>query len=115
MYLPRQRAARESAIGAGGCADTRKPTGRPYGAILAAGFEGERGAQPRMVHPRGCVELAKPFNEAGAARGKHPANPAGTLICEGTPQNERFAGCKNHLFKSMVRYCHLVLHFSLFP
>ena len=94
---------------------TPKPTVRPYGAILAAGFGGE------ARNPGWCIRASyedprcQPFNEAGAARGKHPANPAGTLICEGTPQNERFAGCKNHLFKSMVRYCHLVLHFSLFP
>ena len=98
----------------GGCADTPKPTARPYGAILAAGFGGE------ARNPGWCIRDYEDsrfsvFSEAGAARGKHPANPAGTLICEGTPQNERFAGCKNHLFKSMVRYCHLVLHFSLFP
>ena len=89
---------------------------RPYGAILAAGFEGRGARNPGwMVRIRDYEDSpSQPFNEAGAARG-YPANPAGTLICEGTPQNERFAGCKNHLFKSMVRYCHLVLHFSLFP
>ena len=80
------------------------------GGLRGEGRATPDGASAQVTRTRDANPSMRP-----GPRAAYPANPTGTLICEGTPQNERFAGCKNHLFKSMVRYCHLVLHFSLFP